>query len=542
MGAFVHLIEREYQGQIRQRPPPVVPPRRLTQPASSLADNWEMQRQPGVTYHPFTMRSRAGWGWGFLFVLACCLAGCTKANPSATCADGLCSDAQFPFCDVNGAIDGEPNSCISVSCIPSEFATCDGDNAITCNASGDNYDVGGCNHGCSANNNGCNECTAGDTQCGDGVVQTCGEDGRWATSDTCASSCSSTPIAHCAYISPRYLPDICDSPAPPDTFDVSQSGTLDTDLNINCNGGIVAQASGPAICVVRHKVISIEHDAELTVGSSANQNGTGGRALAFVADNAVTIDGVVNVGAAGSTSGPGGGTVSSGQTTDLTVGKGGAGFKTPGGAGGTSTIDGGANDGGDQAQDPALLTVLLGGPGNVGGGGGALTIIACRGTVLVSGTIDAHGGGGTGAFHFGSPTPFPGGGGGAGGYVVLQGVSVMVTGQVYANGGGGGAGGLTNVDGTPSQNGLDGFRSDTVAATGGTPQSGAGGGGDGGVKGAVAKNPGSGKHPTASGDTPGGGGGSVGFFQSYTPAGVTPTLTPSHASPAFQPNATIPTR
>jgi hypothetical protein len=62
------------------------------------------------------------------------------------------------------------------------------------------------------------------------------------------------------------------------------------------------------------------------------------------------------------------------------------------------------------------------------------------------------------------------------------------------------------------------------------------------VKGAVAKNPGSGKHPTASGDTPGGGGGSVGFFQSYTPAGVTPTLTPSHASPAFQPNATIPTR
>jgi hypothetical protein len=42
-----------------------------------------------------------------------------------------------------------------------------------------------------------------------------------------------------------------------------------------------------------------------------------------------------------------------------------------------------------------------------------------------------------------------------------------------------------------------------------------------------------------SGANPGGGGGSVGFFQSYTPSAVTPTITPAHASPRFRPNANI---
>jgi hypothetical protein len=40
----------------------------------------------------------------------------------------------------------------------------------------------------------------------------------------------------------------------------------------------------------------------------------------------------------------------------------------------------------------------------------------------------------------------------------------------------------------------------------------------------------------------GGGGGSVGFLQIYTPTGTTPTVTPSHVSPAFQPNGIAETR
>jgi hypothetical protein len=67
-------------------------------------------------------------------------------------------------------------------------------------------------------------------------------------------------------------------------------------------------------------------------------------------------------------------------------------------------------------------------------------------------------------------------GGGAGGYLVLEGAHIEVTGEVYANGGGGGAGAVSEA-GTASQNGEDGSRSDSFPASGGTPQAGAGAGG-----------------------------------------------------------------
>lgn len=41
---------------------------------------------------------------------------------------------------------------------------------------------------------------------------------------------------------------------------------------------------------------------------------------------------------------------------------------------------------------------------------------------------------------------------------------------------------------------------------------------------------------------PGGGGGSVGFVHTYTPTGVSPTLTPAAASPPLQANLPLETR
>lgn len=83
--------------------------------------------------------------------------------------------------------------------------------------------------------------------------------------------------------------------------------------------------------------------------------------------------------------------------------------------------------------------------GSIRGGGlvvhgGAVTLIACRGQILVSGTIDAGGGGGGGRSGVSLGEMYGGGGGGAGGNVVLQGMEITVTEQVFANGGGGGAG------------------------------------------------------------------------------------------------------
>lgn len=489
------------------------------------------------------------WWLIALVIPVCFVMACTKHNPAASCPDGICKDPAYPFCDSHGVIDGEPQTCIAVSCTPMQFKACDGSNAIVCNGTGNDYDVNACEHGCNATS-GCNECTPGATSCGSGVVNQCGQDGHWSTLDTCALDCVDSPAPHCAYIQPKYLPDVCDMPATQAELHITQNGTMDTDLDATCTGGVVNQTGGPALCVVRYGTITIDSTATLKVVSSANQNKMGpGRGVALVADGDLTVAGALDVSADGVVSGPGGGTIASGGPigTPSGAGGGGAGFKTKGAAGGTITTDGGAGNGGVASMDPALLTAMIGGPHSPGGGGGgAAILVSCRGKVNVGGVIDAGGGGGAGGFYYLSAA-LPGGGGGAGGYVVLQGLDVSVTGEMYANGGGGGAGcagdgtGCTIVSGS-STDGQDGLRSESLPAAGGQPPTGAGAGGAGGVLGIAQMNPTGGKHPTATGDTAGGGGGSVGFFQSYTPAGVTPTLTPSHASPKLQANGTIPTR
>lgn len=74
--------------------------------------------------------------------------GCTKANPGAVCPDGVCSDPSHAFCDVDGAISGEPNACVAVSCTPGEFVQCHGRNAFVCDATGSSYDEKACSGGC----------------------------------------------------------------------------------------------------------------------------------------------------------------------------------------------------------------------------------------------------------------------------------------------------------------------------------------------------------------------------------------------------------
>lgn len=461
--------------------------------------------------------------------------GCgTKANPQLMCSDGACSNPDFPFCDVHGAVGGDPGTCLAVSCTAGEFAACDGDQALACNSSGDNYTATACPFGCSDASNGCNQCSANQVACVGGDLHRCDASGM-ETVETCTQGCMDTPTPHCAYLEPRYVPDICDTRAA-SPLTVNQSGTLDSDLDATCNGGVVTQAGGPAICVMHYSTITIGAAATLKVVSSQNQNLAGpGRAIALVADDMLDVEGTLDLSADANVSGPGGGNAFSGGTVNAPNGAGGAGSKTNGGAGGSATADGGAANGGAAMTDPGALTALLGGPKASGGGGGGATLISCRARVSVTGLVDAGGGGGFGGYHFFAGTP--GGGGGAGGYVVLQGLDVSVTGEMYANGGAGGAGNDSSGTGTSLQDGADGSLSDSMPAHAGAAHTGAGAGGTGGLAGIASQNPGNGHRSTVSGDGAGGGGGSVGWFQSYTPAGVTPTLTPSHASPRFQPNA-----
>ncbi len=430
---------------------------------------------------------------------------CTKANP-VSCLDGHCSDPELPFCDVDGTLSGTAGTCVAVSCTPGEFLGCREDQAVACASTGENYDLLQCAYGCSAESHGCHACVGTPAECGARIV-------------------------------PRYVPQACAVASTSGPLTITTSSSLDTSNDTACTGGVVTQTTGPNICVVRADTITVERNRTLTV--------RGTRALALVADGQLLIDGILDVSADLGVNGPGGGFLKSGSTSVPPAGSGGAGFKTAGASGGNSTTNGGAANGGSAAMDPALLEEIVGGTTSVmstlsetaGGGGGAVTLISCQGLVSIVGTIDAGGGGGSG----GLPDivhgfAVPAGGGGSGGNVVLQGFAVSVTGELFANGGGGGAG-LYFGGGAA---GDDGPKSATSGARGGIAVNGAGTGGAGGF---VGNPPEVGIRSTdPSPASAGAGGGSTGFIQTYTPIGVTPLLTPTAVSPAFQVNRAITTR
>jgi hypothetical protein len=438
-----------------------------------------------------------------LMVMVVMTVGCTKANPKS-CIDNHCSDPDLPFCDVDGSIGGEPNTCIAVACSPSAFEACRGDRALTCNTTGDNFDLVECEYGCSVEGQGCKTCD--------------------------------TPECE-KHIIPRYLPTVCDELSNGSALDVSSDASLDTSNPLNCSE-VVVQPDGPEICVVRHSTISI--------AQNRTYRATGPRVLALVADRDVTIHGIVDVSATGTMSGPGGGRTKSG--TCLNGGGGGGGAHTAGAAGGT-TEDGGAQNGGAAQVNPATTTILTGGTQSSvaencapGGAGGGLTIISCRGTLTLNGTIDAGGGGGLGSHSMLNTPPRRAAGGGSGGTVVLQAMALDITGQLYSNGGAGGgscSGQCENGNTIlfTAEPGEDALRSTTPARGGLGDQ----GGGIGGAGGSVL-----GTSPPLRGrghvdGTGGGGGGSAGYLLTYAPAGVTPNLSPVTVSPRLEPHGTIPT-
>jgi hypothetical protein len=434
----------------------------------------------------------------------------------------------------------EPDAPPAVSCTPDAFQDCaDAETVVACNATGDGTIEIACGApGCNAGAGRCNQCVASTQTCDGAVLERCDADGLLLPDVACALTCVDAPAAHCAYLAPRYLADVCDAPATAPTF-APGTVTIDTGLDANCTGGVITQPSGPSFCVIRA--------GSITLGGTVTVIGS--RALALVADDSLVITGTLDAAANGTTNGPGGGLRTSGAQAGTSSAGGGAGFSQAGGAGGSATTDGGGGIGGG-VFDPTVPTSMTGGarPANAmfgfnavsGGGGGAVNLIACRGEVQISGVIDAGGGGGSGGADLiaGAQLEFnAAAGGGSGGYVVIQGLDVTVTGRLFANGGGGGGGaGANDLVGA---RGGDGTRSSANAATAGAPSSTAGGaGGTGGIG---AQLPGTGKHPPGGG-TAGGGGGATGAFIVRVPAGVTPTKTPLDISPNFASDEVAATR
>jgi hypothetical protein len=463
--------------------------------------------------------------------------GCgTKKNPALVCTNGECSDPHYPYCDVDGVLGGEPNTCIAVSCTPGEFGACDADNALTCEASGTGYEATHCLNGCSVDAAGCNPCQPNMKACGsEGVLDVCDGNGH-DTATQCAAGCIDEPEPHCGYLQPRYLPpDICDTSAQT-ALTITDNRTIDTAVDANCTGGIVPQSGGPELCVIRYTSMTVGSASTLKVVAALTQTETDNvhdRPVAFVVDGDLAIDGTLDAAATGPTSGPGGGFSFAGGNDfqGTSIGLGGAGFATVGGNGGSFQADGGAQNGGPQLPNPLTSATFAGGPENDGGGGGGVMLVSCRGTVSVSGIINAGGGGGSSGYNVACIPAF---GGGAGGDVLIQAMNVTITGSLFANGGGGGAGCVVGTQHTGEQEGADGPMSDTTPANGGRAVTGGGNGGKGGIG---ASLPGDGRKAQMGTGYPGGGGGSVGWLQTATPSGVVPTLTPAHVSPPLQPNA-----
>jgi hypothetical protein len=486
--------------------------------------------------------------WSSVWLVAALLAlagGCNEHAPSS-CTVHCTSDADCPGEQTCGEL-GLCTSGEACPCTAGEFLGCaDDTTARFCNATANGVEMQSCGvPGCNADAGRCNLCVAGTATCNadSTALERCGDDGLVASTEACTLGCvagDATVAPHCGHIAPLFVPDVCDSPATEPELIVPADTMIDTSTDATCNGGIVTQTMGPEICVIRYAKIDLRAGTVRVRGQ---------RALALVADDALLVQGTLDVSADGATNGPGGGPYGSGLPAETASGGGGAGFLLGGANGGSAEVVGGRQNSGGSPLDPLAPSIrLIGGPAAVtkssvttlfpdgGGGGGAVTLVSCRGTVSVSGVIDAGGGGGQGGRDMnilaGSTNYAGGAGGGAGGAVMLQGIEVRVTGLVVANGGGGGGG--CSTDNCSGNAGQDGPRS-LVQAQGGAAKDQGGGGGAGGAQ----LGPGGGGPSYIS---PGGGGGSPGWLRALIPSGGSVTIT-STSSPSFQANSpTLSTR
>ncbi len=461
------------------------------------------------------------------FIIGCLLVGCDSSSGLSVCKVACEIDSDCPTDQTCGLVGLCTDGVTSCPCEPDKFLRCDQQQALSCNAEGTEVAIESCNNGCNAEFGRCNACVPDSQTCFTDVIATCSTAGDGYTQSSCALGCvdaTETEAPRCKYISPAFLPDVCDVVAAEEELVLPSSVNLDTRLDTLCNGGIVTPTLGPPICVVRYRRIEL---------SSGSVRVTGPRVLALVADEELSVAATLDASAGG----PGAGTLVSGARALSSSGGGGAGFRTNGGGGGGNTTVGTGGVGGVMLMPDPTTTGMIGGPQSQGptsaqltqgyplpgSAGGAVLLIACRGSATITGTVDVNGGGGAGGKGIlvqGNSVDVGGTGGGAGGVAIVQGATVVVSGSMFANGGGGGGG--CGGSGCVGGLGQTGQRS-TTPGTGGPAAAGGGDGGTGGT-GTVAPGPGAGK---------GGGGGAAGWLWAYTPEGAAPTLS-STSSPAIE--------
>jgi hypothetical protein len=172
-------------------------------------------------------------------LVALIITSCTRPNPRS-CADGICDDPTFPFCDVDGALEGIPLTCIAVSCTPGEVAACRGQEAIRCNATGNDYELVECALGCDEGFGGCvgcatnQQCTNPNPVCDGGSCRACVID------DECDSLVCDADVGTC-------VPEARIVYAGPEGSNVTEICTKEEPCSLARAGSIAVGSANPVV-------------------------------------------------------------------------------------------------------------------------------------------------------------------------------------------------------------------------------------------------------------------------------------------------------
>ena len=337
------------------------------------------------------------------------------------------------------------------------------------------------------------QCTMRSARCLDAVtLSTCSGANATPVVTTCNWGCIATGTAHCGQLAPHggavSSDDFTAQGGAPLTLGSIKFNTMDGTSNPATTG--YSTALRGSVMVFRFSGLTI----------NGNVSFTGSNAAAFVADGAITINGIIDARGpcANNTKNGGPGGFNGGDGDMAGHGTGGGDTqsgKNNGGGGGAYGGSGGAGDGNTAGGTPygdAFISALVGGSGgggghnfgHVGGGGGGALQLASNTSVTIgnSGGINAGGCGGGNTANDGNGG---GGGGGAGGAILIEAPIVTIDGALAVNGGAGGGDATNGAAGSLDRNmatNADGGGAGGAAATpNGQDAPAKAGGGGGGV-------------------------------------------------------------
>ena len=395
----------------------------------------------------------------FLFLISACgFPRPADVLDPHSCANGICTDPAYPFCDEGGELSGTANTCVAVTCTPGDFATCRGDAELSCNSGGTTYNAVQCARGCDPAI-GCRLCEPNQTVCANGKVQTCDATGAVTSSEACALGCFEDQ-PRCREIAPSngLAPYMDMASSGPDL--VLENATLSVPSGAVTSSGagrmilhsvtVAAPPNGVPIQVFPVRSLSMSGTTTILADSGVIP------AVAFVVYRDVRIDGTVVLASDGS---PPPGAITSGNCVGAVghfdvagvgyfAGSGGGGGATQGGSGGGQRFP--ASPGGVAFPNPDLQPLQGGCSGGTptgftpGHGGGAIQITSRSNIHLeANSTIEANGFVGFAGVSDGIPDSesIPGGGG-SGGAILLEAPAIVFDASVVlaANGGAGTSG------------------------------------------------------------------------------------------------------